>query len=81
MVLFVVVACLVVAEDLAVALAVGRVSAVFRGDGGSSGDSIELPIAKTAQAGPVMLRLRPVLACKVKTVRPKASWLQGYAIR
>ncbi len=57
LVLFLVAACPVVAEDLAAVLASGRVSAVFRGNGGSSGDAIELVVAKAAQAGPGILSL------------------------
>ena len=47
----------VAAEDLAAALAAGRVSASLHGNGGSSGDSVELVVAKTAAAGAGTLSL------------------------
>jgi hypothetical protein len=40
------------ASDFVTALAAGQISATFRGIGGSSGDSIEVVVAKTARIGP-----------------------------
>jgi len=47
----------VAAEDLASAIAAGRVNASFRGNGGSSGDAIELVVSKTPEAGTGTLTL------------------------
>jgi len=40
------------AETLAAAIAAGKVSVVFRGNGGSSGDAIEAVVTRTDKAGP-----------------------------
>jgi hypothetical protein len=40
------------AADFAAALAAGRISATFQGTGGSSGDSIEVVVAKTSKGEP-----------------------------
>jgi hypothetical protein len=47
----------VAAEDLAAAIAGGRVTATFHGNGGSSGDAIELVVSRTAKAGTGTLSL------------------------
>jgi hypothetical protein len=40
------------AADFAAALAAGRISATFQGTGGSSGDSVEVVVAKTTKSEP-----------------------------